>query len=290
MVNLLDIMREAQGGRALDHLGLEFGLDRSKVEGALGAILPAFSLGLKNTLYDPTAFGHLVDLVASGRYLPFFDGGNVPGAGQAGGDALVRVFGSSAVTQRIAEQGSAMAGIGVDVMQRMMPMVAATLIGGLFKHASLEGIGDLLAQWSEAFHRAHAVTRPPPPRQVVAPPAAFAVANPFEWWSGLLSSGQAKPATSPVTPTLPRKTDDTMASTIDAWSQMVTAMLGAPPTRSTGLADPRQPQASNASVAGPNPFQIFMRMFDAGREIQAQQLGQLMTVLDGRPVEQSRRP
>lgn len=268
MTNLLDIMRAPAGGHGFDLLSRQFGLSEAETQRALGAILPAFSLGLNRMLYDPARLGALVDLMVSGRYAPFFDGTSLEPGG-AGTDALLRVFGSPENTQRVAEQGAQLAGIGADLMTRMMPLVAATLVGGLFRHASLEGVGDLLRQWSDAFHRAGAAGEPDR-RRPVRPPVSSAMVNPFEWWSGLLVGSEAR-STPPPEPPRP---SDPVVSAIDAWGTMVNAMLGAPPA-------PTTPPKAEPPAGATNPMQVLARMFDAGREAQTQQLAAFGSILDG---------
>ena len=270
MVNLFDILQTAQQGRGFSHLSREFGLTPAEMQRALAAILPAFSVGLNRSLYDPTAFGQVIDLMVSGRYAPFFDGAGGPDAARAGTDALLRFFGSPETTRRVAEQGAAAAGIGADIMQRMLPMVAATLVGGLVRHASLEGIGDLLGQWSQAFHRAHAATLTADRRRAAAAPAPHPGANPFDLWSSMLLSAPAGAA--PTAP--PPRPDDPVVTAIDAWGGIVTAMLGGPSAPPAS----RRPEPPAPAVPA-NPLQVLARMFEAGQEVQAQQMAQWRSLI-----------
>jgi hypothetical protein len=285
MVTLFDIMRNAQSGRGFDNLSRQFGLSPADTQRAVEALLPAFTLGFQRNVHNPNAFGEFVDLLSSGQYAPFFDGSKPAAQAAAwasGNEVLTRIFGSKDVTRQVAEQAASMTGIGAQVLQQMLPMVAATIVGGVFRQASLQGMGDLFAQWSEAFHRAHEEQQrgaaPQPRRRASAQPAS---ANPFEAWAAMMGSmlggdnARAKTAQrpEPASPTNP----------VEAWSTMIDAMLGRPagqaPSAPPVPAPP--PKTSAAPAPAENPLRALSQMFETGREVQAQHLATLQTILDG---------
>lgn len=250
MVNLLDIMRQAQSGTGVDALSRQFGLDASQTQRALEALLPAFALAFRRSAQDPGSFSGLLDLMMSGRFQPWFEGAGLPRAG--GEDALRTLFGSPDVARQVAGQASAMTGIAVGVLQQMMPALAGMLVGGLFRFASLEGFADLLRHWSDAL-RAAAPRPAPPPRP----------ADPWSAWFGMMSGMAARePAPPPPPPT--------SASPFEAWARLMATMAGV-----------REPPPPPPPPAAPNPFEALSRMFEAGREIQAQHLAAFGSILDG---------
>ena len=254
MVNLFDIMRQAQGGAGLQSLSRQFGLDGQSTQRALEALLPAFSLAFLRNAQDPRAFAAMLDLMTSGRFAPAFDGS---GSARLGGEDILRtLFGSGDVTRRIADQASAMTGIGVQVLQQMMPVLAATLVGGMFRYASVEGFADLLKQWSDALKAA----APPAPRP--APPQA---ANPWSAWFEMMSSAWGgSPAPSPPPPR-------EAANPFETWARLMSTMMG-----QGGGAPPAPPPPSR-----PNPFEALSRMFEVGRDVQAQNFATFQAILDG---------
>lgn len=253
MVNLLDIMRTAQSGAGLQNLSRQFGLKPADAQRAVEALLPAFSLGFQHVVHDPNAFAQLLQMVASGRYAPFFDAQQPlsPAAWAGGGDVLTKIMGSKEVSRRVAEQAAAATGMGVEVLQQMLPMVAATLIGGAFRYASLEGMSELFARWSEAFQQAHVSQKPAP--------APASPANPLEMWAALLNPAPSRPAPRNPVPQNPTA----------AWSAMVDAMLG-------GGAAPKAPEPPPPL----NPVQVLAQMFETGSQAQAQYLASLKAVMD----------
>jgi hypothetical protein len=254
MVNLFDIMRNAQAGAGLQNLSRQFGLSPVDTQRALDVLLPAFSLSFQRLVHDPKAFAPLLQMVASGQYAPFFDAPATLSAASlaSGSDVLSRLMGSKEASRRVAEQAAAATGMGVDILQQMLPMVAATLIGGAFRYASLEGMSDLFARWSDAFRQAHAAQAPSPPRPDPA--------NPFEMWTSLFNL--QPPARTPPPAAPPQ-------NPAAAWSAMVDAGWGG-----AAAPNPRAPPPP------PNPVQILAQMFEAGTQAQAQYVEGLKASLD----------
>jgi hypothetical protein len=286
MVTLFDIMRNAQSGRGLDNLSHQFGLSPADTQRAVEALLPAFTLGFQRSMHNPNAFGEFVDLLSSGQYAPFFDAAKPPKAAAwaSGNEALTKILGSKEVTRQIAEQAASATGIGAQVLQQMLPMLAATIVGGVFRYSSLQGMGDLFAQWSEAFHRAHDAQerkkrsdarRTEPPRQ----PAST---NPFEAWAAMMGSmfGADSTRSQPARTSRPALRSEPASppamNPVEAWSNLIETMLGKEPAPPAPV-----PKAPAPPPAAENPLQLLAQMFETGREVQAQHLATLQAILDG---------
>ena len=256
MVNLLDIMRQAQQGAGMNNMARQFGLSPADAQRAVETLLPAFSLGFRRNAMNPGTFGPFLDALSSGRYAPFFDGTTLTlgGASPPGGELMGQIFGSPEVTRQIAQQASLMSGVGAQVLQQMMPTIAAVLVGGMTRNASLEGVSDVLRQWADWLKVAASAQNA---RSQPASPDLYGA------WAGLVGSmfGMApqKPA-----PALPAPTDP--------WSQLMAMMTG----QWTKPEPPPPPPP-----AQPNAFSALAQMFEAGREVQTQHLGQFQQILNG---------
>lgn len=260
MVNLFDIVR---GGPGMD--GLSRGmLDPAQTRMAVEALLPAFTLALQHAMRDPTSFARLAQAVGSGQYAALYEAPSGPGA-QAGGDNLLGLlFRDPGATRRVAEQAAAATGIGVKVLAEMLPLLAGMLVGGLSRSATAEGFSDLLKTWSDALgaaSRGYAATATPPPA-----PATPAV-DPWSAWLALAAPYGVRPT--PPEPVSPPPTP------FEAWTAGLLGRPAAPP------ASPPPPPAAN-------PFEALSRMFETGREVQAQYLESLRSIVDG--TWGSRRP
>lgn len=260
MVNLLDIVRQAQQGSGLDGMAKQFGLAPAQARSAVEALLPAFSLALQRTAMNPSAFADILGAIGSGRYAPFFDRAGswssrppLPG----GDDLVARLFRTPEATREVAAQAAAMTGLGAQVLQHMIPHLAAMLIGGLSRSASLEGLSDVLRQWSDALKAASRDARPP-----VRDPA-----DPWTAWTEVARTmmGAPEPAPAPQPPQA--------SNPFEAWTVAMAALTGTRPA----TAAPAPPPAP----APPSPFEALSQMFETGREVQQQHLATFQTILDG---------
>lgn len=169
MFNWFDLMRQAQANAGFDALARQFGLSGDQQQKAMAAVMPAFMMGLQHAMTSPDA-ARLLQSFMGGDYQAFWQ---APGAAffpqaQNDGRALLdQLFGSDEASRRIAHQAAAYAGIGVDTMQQILPLLAGILAGGV-------------AQWMTAQSQvAETFTRPEDRKPEPAP------VNPwFELWGG----------------------------------------------------------------------------------------------------------
>ena len=138
MIPLYDLMLQAQNGGALDVMARQFGLAQKQMNEAISALMPAFSEGLKRSAANPYDFGGLLKALYSGDYVKYFEDitrAFTPSGLEQGNDLLGQFFGSKEVSRAIAAQAAQMTGIGQEIYKQMLPVVANTLMGGLFKQA-----------------------------------------------------------------------------------------------------------------------------------------------------------
>jgi hypothetical protein len=255
--NLFDIMRNAQGGAAVDSMARQFGLTVEQTQRAMEALLPAFTLGLQRSAANPATFPNLMGMLGSGRNASFFEYPKFafsPQAEAQGNEFLGQLFGSKEVTQKVAELTAAWSGVGVEMMKQMMPVMAAMLMGGMAKSASSQGFDRFFGPFAEMFG---AGSRQQP--QAGSP-------NPYQAWGemmGRMFGGQATPAAEPP--------PSSAADSANPWQEMFERMLG---QQRAAAPEPR-PEAAAA-----NPFAMWGQMFETGREVQEQHLKNLQNVLD----------
>jgi hypothetical protein len=139
MPNLFDMLANAQNGQGLDLLARQFNLSRQQTELALEALLPAFSQGLKRTAADPYGIGAFMTALASGQHGQYFDEASrafSPAGMQTGNDLLGQLFGSKDLSRAVAAQAAQATGIGQDILKQMLPVIAAMIMGGMFKQST----------------------------------------------------------------------------------------------------------------------------------------------------------
>lgn len=151
MMNLYEILANAQGGEAMASLARQFKLTEQQTQAAVDALLPAFSMGLKQMSAAPGGFGNLFGMMAQPNFQAMFESPQASApAANAGNDLLGMMFGSPEVSRAVAEQAAQYAGIGSAIMKRMLPVVAAMIIGGMLRTMNMSGIADAPAAVARA--------------------------------------------------------------------------------------------------------------------------------------------
>lgn len=148
MLNLFEIMQNAQGGNAYQNLAKQFGIGSDQAQKAVEALLPAFSMGLQQQTQTIEGWQNMLASLGQARNsAQFFDSG---GAGipdhleNEGQNALGAMFGNPETTEAVARQAAQFAGLPVHMMQQMLPVIASMVMGGLFKGAVNGGLGGVL--------------------------------------------------------------------------------------------------------------------------------------------------
>jgi hypothetical protein len=72
MFNLYEILRNAQGGHALDNLATQFDITAEEADAAVGAAVPALSAGFLKQASGPHAFGSFIGALEEGQHLAAF--------------------------------------------------------------------------------------------------------------------------------------------------------------------------------------------------------------------------
>ncbi len=139
MLPLFDLLKQANGGNAMNQMAAQFGLSPEQVQAATEALLPAFSIGLKRNTADPMGMGGFLSALASGQHGKYFEniGQAFNPAGMQDGNAILgHLFGSKDVSRAVAAQAAQATGIGQEILKQMLPVLATTLMGGMFKQSS----------------------------------------------------------------------------------------------------------------------------------------------------------
>lgn len=300
MMNLFEMMQSAQNGQAMQNLARQYGLTPQQTQAAVEALLPAFSMGLQRQTQDPYAFGGLAQMMTASPFARFYDadGDGIPdGARLAGNNVLGQIFGSPEVSQAVAAQAAATSGVSQAIIKQMLPVIAAMVMGGLFKSTGNSGLGGILGQFAEMMRGqmpgAQPAPQPKPQQQAPANPlesilgglfgglASGAGAQP----SGGQAGGQAGAGTNPFDPG-------------GLLGQILTGMLGgaaatpqaepAPKTEARRAPppapepEPEEAPAPSSAEAGPGSIGLdaLNQMFEHGRQIQDDHQNALKSILD----------
>ncbi|HRJ69495.1 MAG TPA: DUF937 domain-containing protein [Beijerinckiaceae bacterium] len=154
MMNLADILANAHGGAAFQSLARQYGLSTEQAEAAVNAMLPAFSLGLQQQAQSADGLINLMSMLGSGTGEAAFEDPTAAASKQmlnSGKEFMTQIFGgtqqaSKEVQAQVVQQAAALTGIGNTVLQKMLPMIASIILGGLFKGAMNNGLGGIIEQ------------------------------------------------------------------------------------------------------------------------------------------------
>ena len=272
MMPLYDMMMNAQNGDALQAMARQFGLNQSQMEQAMAALMPAFSTGLKRNASNPMDMSNFLAALASGNHARYFENMQnafSPQAMQEGNGILGHLFGSKEVSRAVAAQAEAATGIGQEIFKQMLPVLATSIMGGLFKQAtgqasgqaqanatgSSNPIGDLI---SEMMRQGMGGGQPKPA------PKASPMDNPLgQILEGMFGGGAQRPA--------PQGGGNPFGDNPlgQIFQDMLGGAMGGGQTRQTP--EPEQQPDPDLMPSGRkrNPYDdLFGQMFDAGKEVQ----------------------
>ncbi|UVD57499.1 DUF937 domain-containing protein [Rhizobium sp. Pop5] len=265
MLPLFDMMMQAQNGAALEAVARQYNLAQEQATKAMAALMPAFSAGLKRSTSNPYDFVGLMQAVASGNYARYFEDMSrafTPEGISDGNNILAQLFGSKEVSRAVAAQAAQMTGIGQDIYKQMLPVLADTLMGGLFKQTTGQmaspvnpfvntAMGETIQKWLESTGFA--------PKPKAAPePSIFD--NPFTQAMQLMFSVPKPEPTPQPNPFL----DNPFAK---AFQEMM-AGLGQQPAAQQPVSKPPEAPKEEAKVNADSYAQMLNAMFDSGLEVQ----------------------
>ncbi|MEZ5395683.1 MAG: DUF937 domain-containing protein [Bryobacterales bacterium] len=142
-MNLLETILSASGGAPVRGLAQNFGLNENQASSALKALLPALSGGLKNNVASPGGLESLLGALAGGNHSQYLS--DCAPLGQAstvqdGNAILGHLLGSKDVSRKVADSASSQTGLPVDLLKKMLPVVATMAMGALAKNTAQKGI------------------------------------------------------------------------------------------------------------------------------------------------------
>lgn len=145
MLNLFDMLAQAQNGSAIDQMARQYGLTQAQVQDAMAALMPAFSQGLKRNAANPYDLSSFLQALSSGQHAQYFEDATRAFSQQGineGNGILGHLFGSKDLSRAVAAQAAQATGIGQEVLKQMLPALATMIMGGLFKQSVGQSTGQ----------------------------------------------------------------------------------------------------------------------------------------------------
>jgi hypothetical protein len=135
------------GGSPVSQMAKQFGLGEADVTQAIQQMLPALTNGVKKNVSRQGGLEGLLQALNKGnhdRYLDRSDALTDPAAVKDGNGILGHIFGSKETSRVLADRTSKKTGISPDILKKMLPLIAAMVMGSLKKQSSNSGILDQL--------------------------------------------------------------------------------------------------------------------------------------------------
>lgn len=287
MLPLFEMMLRAQNGAAMDAMAKQFNLAQEQVTQAMAALMPAFSSGLKRTTANPYDFSALMAAMSTGNYAKYFEDMTkafTPQGLADGNQALEQLFGSKEVSRAVAAQAAQMTGIGQDILKKMLPAMADTIMGGLFKQTTGQmseaanpfagtPMGPMVQQWLENTGFAPK----PRPQQ-----PANLFDNPFTQAMQQMMTGQVpqQPQSTAGNPFLDNPYAKAFQEMMAGFGAAATAAQQPAPA-ATKPAPAEKPETPASSAQTASLMEMMNSMFDSGLEVQKSYQKNMEAIFDG---------
>jgi hypothetical protein len=261
MMALFDMLNNAQNGDAMKDIASKFGLDQEQMTKTVEALMPAFSTGLKRNTQTPDAMGDFMKALSSGNHSEYFQQASKaysPEGVQDGNNILGHLFGSKEVSRAVAAQAEAASGVGQDIIKQLLPILANTLMGGMFNQTNekMQGLsgsgsgnvfGDIISQMMKGASGNQAGSQ-------------SAGSNPLGDLIGGFLGGRTQGSAAQDNP-LGKMMEGMMGGAKgqdNPLGQMMEGMFGGAKTQTPSASEPKA-----------NPYDdMFGKMFDTGRAVQ----------------------
>ena len=194
-----DLLREAQGGRAISNIATQFGLTEAQADAAAQTLLPPLVQQIERKTVTRDGLADFLGLVGSGQHERMVSDPADPAA-QAESAAIVNsLFGSTKASDAVIQRAAMGTGISGAILSRLLPYLASLLLGALFKGGG-GGLGDILNRLPQAGGGGGRASMPGWPGggsmggNMGGAPAPQSGDNPFKEMGDLLRGGKGAPA------------------------------------------------------------------------------------------------
>jgi hypothetical protein len=157
-VLIQDRLSKAQAGQAFANLGRAFHLPPAKVEAAVGAIVLALVVQIDAKMRSRRFLARLVELLGERIHHQVLENPTMLGTAstQVLGNQTLNVVAGREASKRIARQAAAQSGASEMIVEYLLPVVAAMLVGAL-ADASRNGLESLVRSVGDGTSAATAI-------------------------------------------------------------------------------------------------------------------------------------
>jgi hypothetical protein len=117
-------------------IGRQFGLDEAQTRAAFEQLAPVVAAGIRRNNQSDSGLENLLKALSAGNHGRYADDPSALRLDQVADDGnaiLGHVFGSKDVSRGVASQAADLSGVGAAVLKKMLPVIAAIVMGQLAK-------------------------------------------------------------------------------------------------------------------------------------------------------------
>jgi hypothetical protein len=138
-MDLLSMLLDQSGGRAVRQLADNFGLEESQALSALSNLIPPLGQGLARNASEQGGLDRLLAALTGGQHQRYLEDPSILNQEDSirdGNGILGHILGSKDVSRQVAQQASERTGIGADILKKMLPMIATLAMGALSRQTA----------------------------------------------------------------------------------------------------------------------------------------------------------
>ncbi|PLX36117.1 MAG: hypothetical protein C0606_15470 [Hyphomicrobiales bacterium] len=180
--SLINILFDAQNGDAVSNFAKRFGLGFDDTERVMEALMPAYSRGFKLNTSNPLSLANFLDVLGQDRHIRYWRDPTAAFTANAfddGAGILRHIFGSDSLVFAIAREVAKKTGVPYDTVEKMMPPIAAMLVGGIAEELPRTSFGELIDAYLDGFARGRPDPEPEPEPLPLGPSSFFDAVGTF---------------------------------------------------------------------------------------------------------------
>ncbi len=138
-MDLLSMLLNQGGGDTVRQLAGNFGLNEEQAVSAISNLVPALGQGLARNAATPGGLEGLLGALGAGGHQRYLEDPSILGQEETvrdGNGILSHILGSKDVSRQVAQQAADRTGVGADVLKKMLPVVAAMMMGTLSRQSA----------------------------------------------------------------------------------------------------------------------------------------------------------
>jgi hypothetical protein len=150
-MDLLKLLLDSQNAPALKQLASQFGVSEGDAKNALSGMVPALSQGLRKNISSPGGLEGLLGALSKGNHQRYVERPETLADASTDGNAILgHILGSKDASRQVASDVAARTGLDNGLLKKMLPAVAAMVMGSMSKQSAASGLTSAVSGGNSA--------------------------------------------------------------------------------------------------------------------------------------------